>query len=358
MKPLAVRIRSLAVSVPERVIDNGHFRRKFPDQVSRVEESVLTKLWRPSPDGERHLFDVAMTPHLKDPFRGVVERRWLADGQRTVELEEDAARRALAAAGLCLGDVDAIFDAAFFPDQVDVGNAPFLAQRLGFSGPCVNLESACSGGLVGLINAAGLIAAGMYQRVLVVTSCNYSRLNREADTLGWGNGDAAAAVVVEAAAGNGVGVLGASIQSTHQTCGAVTSTMEVEDGVATIRMKTTKAASTALRDASEQMLDRCTSAALQQAGLSLGDVDVVAANCPTAWYADFIAAQLGVPRAKVVNIHPKLANVGPVLFVAALDDAVASGQVPAGALVLLYTVGSVSNAAACVLRQDAPIARG
>lgn len=354
---LPVRIKSLAVSLPAQVIDNDHFRRVAAEAVKKSEESALSKLWRPAAEGERHLFDEAMRPYLNDPFRGVVERRRLAPGQPVVELEEDAVRRAVAAAGVGLDDVDAIFDAAFFPDQVDVGNAPFLAKRLGFDRACVNLESACSGGLVGVITAAGLIAAGVYRRVVVVASCSYSRVNKDDDSLGWGNGDAAAAVVLEASAGAG-GVLGASIQSTHQSCGSITTGYEIEDGKPVFRMRATRAASNAMRDASEQMLVRCSAAALGAAGVDVGAIDVVAANCPTAWYADFIAAQIGVPRARIRNIHPKLANVGPVLFLAALEDAIRAGQVPAGALVLLYTVGSVSNAAAAVVRVDDVIALG
>lgn len=351
MTLLPVRIASIAVRLPDRVINNDWFGTHYPTQLARISEGALARLWKPGADGP-HLFDEAMVPYIQDPFRGAVLRHWLADGESTVSLEEDAARRALAAAG---GDVDVIVDSAFFPDQVDVGNAAFLAQRLAFAGPAINLESACSGGLMGLLTAASFIASGLYRRALVVVSCNYSRLCRPDDSLGWGNGDGAAALVVERA--DSGGLLAADARSTHKTCGAIVSTMVVEDGQPVIRMRAERHASAALRDNSEQMVACCTKA-LADAQLSVADVDVVAANCPTAWYANFLANSLGLPRERVMNVHPQTANVGPVLWMAALERAVREGRLPAGKTALLHSIGSVSTAAACVLRQDQDIRLG
>ena len=352
MNSLPIRLASVAVKLPERVITNGHFADRFPAQVKRITDSALGRLWRPAEDGKIHIFDEVMAPFLQDPFRGCVERRWLTAGQQVVELEEAAARAALDAAGLGIGDIDGIIDAAFFPDQIYVGNAPFLAQRLGFHGPAFNIESACSGGVVGIITAAGLVASGAMQRILVVTSCNYSRVNREDDTISWGNGDGAAAFVIERATTAGAGVLGFSIRSTQNTCGMVTADMELENGVAVMRMRTAREASNSLRDASEQMIAACALDALAKAGLTIADVDVVTANCPTAWYQNLLSRSLGIDVDKVINIHPRTANIGPALFPVAFDEAVRTGRVKPGGVVLVYAIGSVSNAAAFVLRVD------
>lgn len=352
MSTLPIRLASIAVELPTRVMTNAHFTERFPAQVQRITDSALGRLWRPAEGGEAHVFDEVMAPFLRDPFRGCVQRHWLAEGEKSVDLEERAALAALAAAGIGVGDVDAVIDAAFFPDQVYVGNAPFLARRLGFHGPAFNIESACSGVVVSIITAAGLVASGAMKRVLVVTSCNYSRVNREDDTISWGNGDGAAAIVVERAVGKGAGLLGFSIRSTQNTCGMVTAEMEIENGVAVMRMRTAREASNSLRDASEQMIAACAVDALNKAGLTIADVDVVTANCPTAWYQNLLSRSLGIDVDKVINVHPRTANIGPALFPVAFDEAVRTGRVKPGGVVLAYAIGSVSNAAAFVLRVD------
>ena len=352
MTQLPIRLASIAVKLPQRVVNNAHFAEQFPTQVERITSSALGRLWRPADEGTPRVFDEVMAPFLSDPFRGCVQRHWLADDQQVVELEEAAARAALDAAGIGIDDVDAIIDTAFFPDQIDVGNAPFLARRLGFNGPAFNIESACSGMIVGVITAAGLVASGAMRRVLVVTSCNYSRINRHDDPIRWGNGDGAAAIVVERASAPAAGILGLSIRSTQSTCGMITTTVEQEDGVGVLRMKTAREASNGLRDASEQMIAECALEALRQAGLTIADVDVVTANCPTAWYQNLLSRSLGIDVDKVINIHPRTANIGPALFPVAFDEAVKMGRVKPGGIVLAYAIGSVSNAAAFVLRVD------
>ena len=54
----------------------------------------------------------------------------------------------------------------------------------------------------------------------------------------------------------------------------------------------------------------------------------------------------------MINIHPRTANIGPALFPVAFDEAVRTGRVKPGGVVLVYAIGSVSNAAAFVLRVD------
>src|SRR5215211_4684910 len=138
---------SLAVAFPPLLRLNGYWEQKYPEMVQSARE--------PSPGrpGNAGLeaahgdpFTVAMTPFLKDPFRGAIARRFLAPGQTALDLEADAATQALKAAGLEPREIDLALVASFLPDQIGVGNAVFLAQRLGLSGNAWNIETACAGG--------------------------------------------------------------------------------------------------------------------------------------------------------------------------------------------------------------------
>jgi 3-oxoacyl-[acyl-carrier-protein] synthase III len=84
--------------------------------------------------------------------------------------------------------------------------------------------------------------------------------------------------------------------------------------------------------------------------VKLSEVDCFVFNTPTAWYADFCARALGVPRERTVDTYPEYANIGPALMPVNLLRAAESGVVKPGDLVLLYTVGSVSSAGAALLR--------
>ncbi|HZP49414.1 MAG TPA: 3-oxoacyl-[acyl-carrier-protein] synthase III C-terminal domain-containing protein [Vicinamibacterales bacterium] len=344
-------IASLAVQLPSRVVTNDELRAKYPAVVANIEQHVLGRLWNPDADSASARFDAASAAYLADPFRGCVERRWLAADEKAIDIEEPAARAAIERAGLAPTDIDALICCSFFPDQVDVGNAAFLARRLGVRCPAWNVESACSGSLVALQTACALVHGGVYARVLVVTSCTYSRLSPEDDTLAWGNGDGAAAFVVcrEAAP---AGLLACHAESTHVTCGAIWAAFEGSS----MRMHTGPEAGRLLRDTAEPFLRGCVDGALHKAGMSIADVDAFVCNTPTAWYTAFCADVLGIAADKCVNAHPDVANIGPVLMPANLDLARRRGLLAPGSVVLLYAIGSVSNATATVMRCGPAIA--
>lgn len=344
-------IRSVAVELPSRVVTNDELRSRYPDVVANIEQHVLGRLWNPEPDSASARFDAAAAGYMSDPFRGCVKRRWLHPDEKAIDLEEPAARCALERARLTPMDVDALICCSFFADQFDVGNAAFLARRLDLRCPAWNVESACSGSLIALQTACALVHGGVYGRVLVVTSCTYSRISPEDDTLAWGNGDAAAAFVVEREE-MPAGLLASHSESTHVTCGAIWAAF---DGTA-MRMHTGPEAGRLLRDTAEPFLRRCVDGALGKAQLSVDDVDAFVCNTPTAWYTAFCADALGIPAAKCVNAHPEIANVGPVLMPANLQLAARRGLLRPGSVVLLYAIGSVSNATATVVRCGRPIA--
>src|SRR2546429_6704521 len=74
---------------------------------------------------------------------GIERRHVAADGETTVDLAEQAARRALEAAGVAPADVDFIAFRTTTPDLVFPHCGPLLQQRLGCCGlPAFSLETA------------------------------------------------------------------------------------------------------------------------------------------------------------------------------------------------------------------------
>ncbi|MCG8461253.1 MAG: hypothetical protein MI919_33620, partial [Holophagales bacterium] len=345
-----VDVEALAISVPERIVTNEHWRKTQGRLVREAEKRIW--MWkRPLGWSDRRpsAFDLEMEPFLDDPFRGSVQRRLLAPGGTALELEADAARKALDAAGLPISEVDLLLVTSFLPDRHGIGGAAFLAQELGHAGAAWNLESACSSANLSLLTAAGLIRSGQFRRALLVSSCTYSRAVREQDPISWTIGDAAGAMILcRAEAGHGY--LGGHTVHTGNTCGAVRYLLDIDDdGVPYPRMQTGRAAGKLLRESSEPNLRTCVSSALAQADLELADLDFAVFNTPLAWYAYFCARVLGMPRSKTINMHPIYNNVGPCLTLVNLFHA-AHWHLGEGDRVLLYSVGSVSSCAATVLR--------
>lgn len=347
---IPVGIRSLAVSVPDRVISNDHWHQNHAELVARAEEKIW--MWKKPTDwseGSEH-FNRAMAPYLYDPFRGAKQRRRMPEGGTALALEVDAAQQALDAAGVAAADVDLLICTSFLPDSVGIGGAAFLARALGLKGAAWNLETACSSTLVAFQTACGLLRAGQHRRALVVTSCTYSRVAPDSDPVAWGVGDAATAILVDQVP-QGEGLLGVHTVHSADTCGAVSYEIDHDaNHNPYFHLKVGKEGARLLRETSERYLLECTSAALAQAGLGVDDIDFFVFNTPLAWFSDFAMRALGTSPDRTISVYPLYANVGPALNGLNLFHAAAWNRIRPGSRVLLYSVGSVSSCSSVILQ--------
>ncbi len=348
----SVGVLALAVEFPGVVRTNDYYRKKFPEVYASAEQRGLAKLWGGGPKGGDRvgeLFDEEMAPYLSDVFRGTVERRLLAPGETVLDVELRAARAALAAARLEPEAIDLLISATFIRDHVGIGHSAYVAGALGYTGSGWNFESACSSSLEALRVASGLVRAGEHERVLVVTSCMYSKVSDERDTQSWFLGDGAAAFVVGEVE-EGFGVLGAHSLNTANTCGSIWYEISSDPATPPIVARTNKTAGKVFRESCTQFLEPCTDGALERAGVKRDDVDFFIFNTPNAWFAKFAARVLGVDPERTISSYPEVANVGPALMPANLHQAAREKRLKKGDLVLAYTLGSVASAGAVVMR--------
>jgi 3-oxoacyl-[acyl-carrier-protein] synthase-3 len=132
---------------------------------------------------------------------GIVERRWISEGQQPADLAEAASRQALERAGLEPSEIDCIVLATLSSQADFPGTSFFLQERLGGTMPCFDLRAQCSGFLFGLGVARSFVASGQFRRVLLVgcevhsTGIDISSEGRDVAVL---FGDGAGAVIVEA----------------------------------------------------------------------------------------------------------------------------------------------------------------
>lgn len=154
---------------------------------------------------ERRVLNVELEDQLGIPsgwierVTGVRERRYVS-GETSAWMAAAAARRALAAAGRDLCDLDVIVGASTAPQQAIPCTAALVQRELGApdgASVCFDLNATCLSFLVALHTAAQLIAAGVYRCMLVysseITSRSLNPAERESAVL---FGDAAAAAVL------------------------------------------------------------------------------------------------------------------------------------------------------------------
>ena len=99
---------------------------------------------------------------------GIEQRRWVREGQTSVDLALPAAQRALEAAGLA-ARLDAIVFATSTPDHFCPGNGVYLQRALGAGHlPALDIRTQCSGFVYGLSVADAWIRSGQFERILLV----------------------------------------------------------------------------------------------------------------------------------------------------------------------------------------------
>jgi 3-oxoacyl-[acyl-carrier-protein] synthase-3 len=139
---------------------------------------------------------------------GVVRRHVASDGTATSDLAAEAGKRALKSAGI--DAVDALILATTTPDRPCPATAPEVASLLGLGTiAAFDIAAVCTGFIYALANAAGLIAAGIADRVLVICAEVFtSILNPHDRATRVIFGDGAGAVVLRAGTSNEVGAIG------------------------------------------------------------------------------------------------------------------------------------------------------
>lgn len=140
-----------------------------------------------------------LTPGWVARRTGVLQRRWV-DGESSSWMGAQAARRALEAAELRLGDIDLILNASGTQQQAIPDGAPLIQRELGLgdSGvPCFSVHATCLSFLMALQVGARFLMTDECRHILIVSadiaSCGLNFNQPESAAL---LGDAAAAAVI------------------------------------------------------------------------------------------------------------------------------------------------------------------
>ena len=99
---------------------------------------------------------------------GILERRWAGPEDSVVSMSEAAARDAVTAAGIELGEVDAVLVSTVTHPYQTPGAAPIVADRLGLRAAAFDISAACAGYCYGISLASDMVRGGSARHVLVI----------------------------------------------------------------------------------------------------------------------------------------------------------------------------------------------
>lgn len=291
---------------------------------------------------------------------GIRERHFVEPGTGSSDLGLEAARRAIADAGIAAADVDFVVFATTTPDHMFPGNGSLLQHQLGL-GPigALNVSNACSGFVYGLSVADAFVRIGRYRCVLVVgaevqsTGLDLSTAGRDMAVL---FGDGAGAAVVVPAEGDR-GILGWALHGD----GALAKELWVEAPTSRVAGRITPEMLAAGRHFPQmngrQVFKHATTRfpevileVLAQVGHSLDEVALIVPHQANRRIGDAVVERLGVPPDKVFQNIERYGNTTAASIPIALTEARDAGRVKPGDLVVLAAFGAGFAWGACALR--------
>jgi 3-oxoacyl-[acyl-carrier-protein] synthase-3 len=277
-----------------------------------------------------------------------VRQRHVETRRSAAALGAEAARAAMAAAGLSFSDLDCLVMASGTPDQAMPCNAALLHHELGLERlPAFDLGASCLGFLVALDTIATLIAAGHHQRVLVVASdiasCGLDWRQLEASGI---FGDGAAAFVLGPAEGSASALLAARFETHSQGVhwceipggGSRHHPSRITEPFAPLALF--RMDGKAVFRLAAEKLPGFVTGLLADSGKALAEIDLWVPHQASAHALQFVRKKFAIGREKMVDIFAEHGNQVAASLPTALHQAIESGRLRRGEHALLLGTGA------------------
>ena len=277
---------------------------------------------------------------------GIRERRVSTKDETNACMGKAAALQVLQETGLTPLDIDAIVYATASPDRLLPSQACDLQAILGAQNAAAfDVGAACSGFVFALSTAEGIIATEQAEHVLVIAAEKLTSIMDWSDrTTAVLFGDGAGATIVRRST-NGRGILsvylktdGTLAELLYRPGGGAThppSEELLKDHSYYIKM----AGREVFKAAVLSMADACDHA-LERAGMAAGDIDLLIPHQANIRIIEATAKHAGVPMDKVYVNVDRFGNTSAASIAIALDEAVKTGRLKPGMVVMLCAFGA------------------
>lgn len=316
-------VRGVGHYLPERVVPNAEFEKSLD----------TTDAWIKS-------------------RTGIERRHFAAEGETTSDLGANAARAALANAGLTANDLDAIILATSTADLTFPSAATMVQNKIGMTqGFAFDVQAVCAGFPYALTTANAMILSGQAERVMVIGAETFSRI------MDWTDrgtcvlfGDGAGALVLEAQTGQGDGQDRGILATDLNSDGRYKDILYVDGGVSThstgfLRMQGKEV----FRHAVEK-LTKTAQTALAKAGLSDSDITWIVPHQANLRIIKAVAQKMGHSLDDVIITVQDHGNTSAASIPLALSVGAGRGQIKPGDLIVTEAIGGGLAWGSVVLR--------
>ncbi|MBM3845565.1 MAG: ketoacyl-ACP synthase III [Verrucomicrobia bacterium] len=286
---------------------------------------------------------------------GIKERRVAAENEFTSDMAAAAARRAIASAGIKAEEIDLIIVATITPDMMFPSTACLVQHKIGaVRAAAFDIEAACSGFIYALEIGQQFIMSRSCNTVLVIGAEKLSTIvdwkDRNTCVL-FGDG-AGAAILQNRPDSHGLltacmGADGGKSELLYMPGGGSmcpASGQSVAAGLHFLRMdgkETFKNAVTAMQTAAREALRRCE--------LDITQIKCVIPHQANRRIIEAVGERLGVRQDQVFVNLDKYGNTSAASVAIAFDEAVRTGVIQRGDLVLMVVFGAGLTWAAAVI---------
>lgn len=326
--------------------------------------------------GNQPWFDawVERLPEKKrqDPFQGAIERRRVPLDPASLrgsiipfpmlpsDAETLAGAMALNGAGIAKDDIDLVMVSSQVPDMALPGNASLVQDKLHLrNAGAYGMDTCCSSFVTMLQVAMALVTAGIKHNVLVIASYIDSHVTDRSDYFSVNTGDASVAGIVSQTA-DGCGYIDShSISNGSRHQGII-----FEDRPPSLFMRKGGGATydknyTTFKDQTickqiaqhaQEDLSRVVFRALNNAGMSVDDIDFLVTHQPVAWAPDAWRSAIGVPKEKFLDTFTAYGNIANCSAPINLLEAIERRHIKADDKVMIASSGAGENQIALFMK--------
>jgi len=314
-----IGIKGTGSCIPERVVPNSYFEKI----VNTSNEWIISRT-------------------------GVQERRMIEPGQALTDLATPASESALEMAGISPKQLDLIVVGTSSADMITPSAACILQHRLGAKNAVAfDVNAACPGFIYGLAIAQKFMQDGTHHHALVIGGEIISnRIDYKDRTTCVLFGDGAGAIVLGHSNKNGDGeILTANLRSDGSLWSLLylpgggsrvpPSQQMLDEGLHHLRMQGNEVYKYAVRT----MVDVAQKAMISK-GINSDQIDWFIPHQANIRIMEDVAKRLEIPLEKVIVTVHKYGNTSAASIPTALDEAVRSGKIRRGDLILVNSFGA------------------
>lgn len=272
---------------------------------------------------------------------GVERRHVCAEDQTTSDMCIEAARIAIADAGVDVSEIDFVLTGTTTPDLVFPNISTIIQHKLGIGAcPAFSLEAACTGFIYALTTADKFIKAGDIKCALVIGAECITKL------VDWNDrntcvlfGDGAGAVILKPSKEQGIiscqlGADGQYKDLLYYPVGVSNNLAVAGTDAVAIMMKGNEVFKVAVKT-----LGKIASETLEKAGVSKDDLDWLVPHQANMRIIQAMAKRLGMPMEKVILTVQDHGNTSAASVPMALDVGIRDGRIKPGQLILMEAFG-------------------